>query len=233
MLVTLDATHEDAFLPFRYKHRNQLTLPVGPWRPGEDATLHVSDEGLTGTLRFNRMTWPCHLPWSSIVALAGMDGRGTFWRGEARDDPARVHGVEIVPIHEDFQRYLVINGEAIVSERDSTFVIEGQQFPGIRWIDWSGPRARIGGDLQDLLRHLNIKSDADTRKLRFYAALGYVSGKRTSRVQWQHCRLKLLADGVAEFRASTYYESHFGIIGPMPYLREWWFRLARFLSKKA
>lgn len=232
MLVHLDARDENVLVPFRYKHRNHLILPVGAWRDGEEALLNVSDEGLAGTLRFNRMTWPCRLPWNSIFALAGMDGQGTFWRGEARDDPARGKGVEVVPITKDFHRYLVVNGQGIVGNGEYALVIEGLEFPGVKWIDWNGPRARLGGDLRDLMVHLGVQADADVRKLRFSAAMGYSAGTQRSQVAWDFCRIKSLDNGVVEFRASSYQEVHFGVCGPLPYLREWLFRLRAFFSRQ-
>jgi hypothetical protein len=231
LLVTFDATEKDVFVPFRYKHRAQLTLPVGRWRQDREDAVHVGDAGITGTLRFNRMAWPCRLPWRSVVALASMEGHGTFWRGEALADPSHGKGVEIVPIAEHFHHYLVVNGEAIVGKGESILVIEGRELAGIKWIDWNGGRARIGGDMRDLFQHLGVSPNAKNRRLRFSAALGYVTGKQRSQVQWDLCRLISLSEQVAEFRTGNYHEMHFGVLGPMPYLREWLFRLRAYFSK--
>lgn len=232
MLVYVDARDEHVLVPFRHKHRNQLILPVGAWRDGEGAILQLSDAGLTGTLRFNRMTWPCHLPWNAICALAGMDGQGTFWRGEARDDPTRGQGVEVVPINEQFHHYLIVNGQAIVGKGNSVLVIQGQEFRGVRWIEWNGRRVRVGGDLQELARLLGGKLDVGIRRVRFSVGLGYSAGKQQSQVNWDSCRVKSLSDGIAEFRAGSYYDQHFGVCGPLPYLREWLFRLRAFFARK-
>jgi hypothetical protein len=232
ILVYLDARHDNVLVPFRYKHRNQLILPVGAWREGEGAVLNVSEEGLSGTLRFDRMTWPCHLPWDSIFALASMDGQGTFWRGEARDDPARGKGVEVVPISEAYSEYLVVNGQAIVGGGESVLVIEGQEFPGVKWIDWNGGRARLGGDLQGLLKHLGVDASTNVKKLRFSAAMGYSAGEQRSQVVWDSCRIKLIENATLEFRSSAYHEFHLGVRGPIVYLREWLFRLRAFFAQR-
>lgn len=233
MLVWVDARDEDVLVPFRYKHRNQLILPVGAWRDGEGAILQVGETGLTGTLRFNRMTWPCHLPWTAIFALAGMNGQGTFWRGEARDDPTRGQGVQVVPIDEQFHHFLVVNGQAIVGKGESVLVIQGQEPPGIRWIDWNGRRLRVGGDLRALAQLLGGTSAVRSRSAPFSVALGYSAGKQLSQINWDFCRLMSLEDGVAELRARSYYEQHIGVCGPLPYLREWLFRLRAFFVEKA
>jgi len=41
--------------------------------------LRVDEEGVYGTLSFNRSPFTCRVDWDAVFALAGDDGRGMVW----------------------------------------------------------------------------------------------------------------------------------------------------------
>src|SRR5580704_1000031 len=41
--------------------------------------VRVDDEGMSCTLSFNRSPFFCVVPWSSVYAMVGDDGRGMVW----------------------------------------------------------------------------------------------------------------------------------------------------------
>ena len=57
----------------------QLVLQVGMDMPVPIPNLHVDEEGVSGTLSFNRSPFACFIGWDAVFALAGDDGRGMVW----------------------------------------------------------------------------------------------------------------------------------------------------------
>ena len=41
--------------------------------------LQVNEDGIYGTLSFNRSPFTCEVQWDAVFALAGDDGRGMVW----------------------------------------------------------------------------------------------------------------------------------------------------------
>ena len=87
VMVHLDPRHVDVCVPKWFKKQPQLVLQIGLNLPVPIPDLEVDDEALTCTLSFNRTPFFCFLPWDSIYALVGGDGRGMVWPD---DVPAEV-----------------------------------------------------------------------------------------------------------------------------------------------
>ena len=51
--------------------------------------LRVDEEGVFGTLSFKGVPFTCFVPWRSVFALVGEDGKGMVWSAEM---PAEVAG---------------------------------------------------------------------------------------------------------------------------------------------
>lgn len=79
MYVHLDPRRQGVVVPKWFTGQPQLVLQVGLNMVIPIPDLKVDERGVTCTLSFNRSPFWCHLPWSSIYALVGEDGRGMVW----------------------------------------------------------------------------------------------------------------------------------------------------------
>jgi stringent starvation protein B len=79
MFVHLDPRGERVLVPNWFRKQPQLVLQVGLNMAIPIPDLHVDDDGLSCTLSFNRSPHHCVVPWSSVYALVGEDGRGMVW----------------------------------------------------------------------------------------------------------------------------------------------------------
>jgi stringent starvation protein B len=77
--VYLDPRGEDVHVPPWFKKQAQLMLQIGLNMPVPIPDLDVGEEALSCTLSFNRRPEYCRIPWGSIYALVGQDGRGMIW----------------------------------------------------------------------------------------------------------------------------------------------------------
>jgi len=66
-------------VPAWFKRQPQLVLQVGLNMPVPIPDLRVDEEGMSCTLSFNRSPFFCVVPWSSVYAMVGDDGRGMVW----------------------------------------------------------------------------------------------------------------------------------------------------------
>jgi hypothetical protein len=85
--VHLDPRRDAVVVPAWLKKQPQLVLQVGLNMPVPIPDLKVDDDGLSCTLSFNRAPFYCVVPWSSVFAMVGDDGRGVVW---PEDVPAEV-----------------------------------------------------------------------------------------------------------------------------------------------
>ncbi len=95
--VHLDPRHMTAVVPTWFKKQPQLVLQVGMNMPVPIPDLHVDDDGLSCTLSFNRSPFFCVVPWASVFAMVGDDGRGMVWPEDVPAEIARqaqVHGID-------------------------------------------------------------------------------------------------------------------------------------------
>jgi hypothetical protein len=77
--VHLDPRAKNVFVPQMFKERAQLVLQVGLNLPVLIPDLRLDDQGMACTLSFNRAPFYCVVPWSSVFAMVGDDGRGMVW----------------------------------------------------------------------------------------------------------------------------------------------------------
>ena len=79
MLVHIDPRRTGVVVPPQFKRQAQLVLQFGLNLVIPIKDLVVDDEGISGTLSFNRSPFWCNTPWSAVYALVGEDGRGMVW----------------------------------------------------------------------------------------------------------------------------------------------------------
>jgi len=100
ILVHLDPRLEPVAVPAWFKKQPQLVLQVGLNMPVPIPDLRLDDDGMSCTLSFNRTPFFCVVPWSSVFAMVGEDGRGMVWPDDVPADVARqaqVRPVESAP----------------------------------------------------------------------------------------------------------------------------------------
>ena len=80
LFVYLDPRASGVSVPTWFARQAQLVLQVGLDLPVPIPDLRVDDEGVFGTLSFNRAPFTCVVPWSAVFALVGDDGMGMVWQ---------------------------------------------------------------------------------------------------------------------------------------------------------
>ena len=79
VFVHIDPRPDEVRVPQWFKKQAQLVLQIGLNMPVPIRDLEVNDDSITCTLSFNRSPFFCFLPWKSIYALVGSDGRAMVW----------------------------------------------------------------------------------------------------------------------------------------------------------
>jgi stringent starvation protein B len=87
--VHLDPRQEAVVVPAWFKKQPQLVLQVGMNMPVPIPDLRLDDDGMSCTLSFNRAPFFCVVPWSSVFAMVGEDGRGMVWPDDVPAEVAR------------------------------------------------------------------------------------------------------------------------------------------------
>jgi stringent starvation protein B len=77
--VHLDPRSEGVRVPDWFKKQPQLVLQIGLNMPVPIRDLDVGDEAVSCTLSFSRTPHFCWIPWGSVFALVGENGRGMVW----------------------------------------------------------------------------------------------------------------------------------------------------------
>lgn len=77
--VHLDPRSEDVVVPPWFKNQPQLVLQIGIDMPVPIRDLRVDELGVLATLSFKGSPYTCHVPWESVFALVGDDGKGMMW----------------------------------------------------------------------------------------------------------------------------------------------------------
>ncbi|HWA72138.1 MAG TPA: ClpXP protease specificity-enhancing factor SspB [Polyangiaceae bacterium] len=77
--VHLDPRSEGVRVPDWFKKQPQLVLQIGLNMPVPIQDLDVGDEAVSCTLSFSRRPHFCWIPWTSVFALVGENGRGMVW----------------------------------------------------------------------------------------------------------------------------------------------------------
>ena len=94
--VHLDPRETAVVVPAWFKKQPQLVLQVGLNMPGPIPDLRLDDDGMSCTLSFNRAAFFCMVPWSSVFAMVGEDGRGMVWPEDVPAEVARQAQVRAV-----------------------------------------------------------------------------------------------------------------------------------------
>ena len=79
VFVHLDPRADGVLVPQWLREQAQLVLQIGLDMPVPIPDLRVDDRGVSGTLSFQRSPFTCSVPWSSVFAIVGDDGRGMVW----------------------------------------------------------------------------------------------------------------------------------------------------------
>jgi stringent starvation protein B len=75
----LDPRISGVVVPPWFKKQAQLVLQIGLNMPVPIPDLRLDDDGMSCTLSFNRSPFFCVVPWPSVFAMVGDDGRGMIW----------------------------------------------------------------------------------------------------------------------------------------------------------
>ena len=87
--VHLDPRQDAVVVPAWFKKQPQLVLQVGMNMPVPIPDLRFDDDGMSCTLSFNRAPFFCVVPWASVFAMVGEDGRGMVWPDDVPAEVAR------------------------------------------------------------------------------------------------------------------------------------------------
>ena len=87
IFVHLDPRQATVVVPPWFKKQPQLVLQIGLNMPVPIPDLRLDEQGMSCTLSFNRSPFYCVVPWASVFAMVGEDGRGMVWPD---DVPAEV-----------------------------------------------------------------------------------------------------------------------------------------------
>ena len=77
--VYLDPRAKGVVVPPQFRKEPRLILKIGLNMPVPIPDLRLDDESMSCTLSFNRRQFFCVVPWSSVFAMVGEDGRGMVW----------------------------------------------------------------------------------------------------------------------------------------------------------
>lgn len=87
VFLHLDPRKEGVVVPDWLKDQLQLVLQIGHDLPIRIPDLVIDDDGVSATLSFNRSPFTCWVPWDSLFAMVGDNGRGMVWMS---DMPAEI-----------------------------------------------------------------------------------------------------------------------------------------------
>ena len=77
--VYLDPRAKGVVVPPQFRKEPRLILKIGLNMPVPIPDLRLDDDSMSCTLSFNRARFYCVVPWSSVFAMVGDDGRGMVW----------------------------------------------------------------------------------------------------------------------------------------------------------
>ena len=88
VFVYLDPRAEGVLVPQWFGKQPQLVLQFGLNLPVPIPDLAIDEDGVFGTLSFNRSPFGCTVPWSAVFALVGDDGMGMVWQEDLPEEIA-------------------------------------------------------------------------------------------------------------------------------------------------
>jgi stringent starvation protein B len=77
--IYLDPRSQGVVVPPQFRKEPRLILKIGLNMPVPIPDLRLDDESMSCTLSFNRAKFFCVVPWPSVFAMVGDDGRGMVW----------------------------------------------------------------------------------------------------------------------------------------------------------
>src|SRR6187200_2562858 len=77
--VYLDPRAKGVLVPPQFRKEPRLILKIGLNMPVPIPDLRLDEESMSCTLSFNRAKFFCVVPWLSVFAMVGDDGRGMVW----------------------------------------------------------------------------------------------------------------------------------------------------------
>jgi stringent starvation protein B len=88
VFVHLDPRRDGVVVPKHFVHQPQLVLQIGLNMPRPIVDLEVDDDGISCTLSFSGTPFWCRMPWASVFALVGSDGRSMVWPDDVPSEVA-------------------------------------------------------------------------------------------------------------------------------------------------
>jgi stringent starvation protein B len=82
VFIHLDPRYPNVCVPSHLAFNYQVVLQIGLDMPVPIPDLSIDNEGVYGTLSFKGVPFTCFIPYSSVFAIVGEDGRGSVWNGE-------------------------------------------------------------------------------------------------------------------------------------------------------
>jgi len=79
VFIHLDPRAANVIVPGGFKKEPRLVLQIGRNMAVPIPDLAIDDDGWSGTLSFQRVPFRCVIPWSSVFAMVGDDGRWIIW----------------------------------------------------------------------------------------------------------------------------------------------------------
>jgi stringent starvation protein B len=79
VFVHLDPRVEGTIVPTHLRKQPQLFLQIGLDLPVPIPDLRIDDDGITGTLSFQRTPFECWVPWPAVFGVVAEDGDGMVW----------------------------------------------------------------------------------------------------------------------------------------------------------
>ncbi|MBN2193070.1 MAG: hypothetical protein JW751_09665 [Polyangiaceae bacterium] len=92
VFIHLDPRCSQVVVPPWFAKQPQLVLQVGLNMAVPIRDLNVDDECVSCSLSFNRSPFFCWIPWTSVYALVGEDGRGMVWPDDVPPEVAAQTG---------------------------------------------------------------------------------------------------------------------------------------------
>lgn len=77
--IYLDPRAQGVVVPPQFRKEPRLILKIGLNMPVPIPDLRLDDESMSCTLSFSRTPFFCVVPWPSVFAIVGEDGRGMVW----------------------------------------------------------------------------------------------------------------------------------------------------------
>jgi stringent starvation protein B len=79
IFVQMDPRREGVVVPKQFQSQRELVLQFGHDMRVPILDLEVDDEGISGTLSFNRRPFWCRIPWSAVFAIVNEERKGMSW----------------------------------------------------------------------------------------------------------------------------------------------------------